>query len=235
MKMYSPIPRRGGILFDMDGVIINSEPVAELSLLELSSQFGCRFSNEGELQQFKGFTELSIARLFQEIFPNITLSTDEITALRIDLVRKHFHVVQLIEGALEFIRRCKVAGYRLALTTSAARSIQSLAFENFGLSEYFNAVITGDDVKKGKPEPEPYERAAAQLGLPASDCIVIEDSVNGILSGKAAGCFVVGITTSFSAGALEQAGADVVVPAFSVIESLLFEAQDSSRAIAAPT
>jgi HAD superfamily hydrolase (TIGR01509 family) len=230
MKIYFPISKRRGILFDMDGVIINSEPVAELSLLELSSHFGRRFSSEGELQRFKGFTERSIAQLLQELFPNITVSIDEIIGMRLDLVRRHFHVVQLIEGAFEFIQRCKAAGYSLGLTTSATRSIQCLAFEKFDLSGYFDAVITGDDVKKGKPDPEPYELAAAQLHLRASDCIVIEDSVNGILSGKAAGCFVIGITTSFSADALEKAQPDLVVPAFGVLASLLFGTQHSSRA-----
>ena len=140
----------------MDGVLINSEPLHEFTLLELSSQFGRRFESESELQQFKGLPEVSIASLFKKIYPNVTLTADEITRLRLEQLLENFHVVQMIEGSLELVKRCKTAGYQLGLTTSAARAVQQLAFEKFGLSEYFDAVVTGEDIKRGKPDPEPY-------------------------------------------------------------------------------
>ena len=214
----SAIPRLSNILFDMDGVLINSEPLHEFTLLELSSQFGRRFEDESELQQFKGLPEVSIARLLKKIFPAVTLENDEITRLRLEQLSANFHVVEMIEGALEFVKRCKAAGFRLGLTTSAARAIQQLAFEKFGLSKYFNAVVTGEDIKRGKPDPEPYLLTADRLAQPASACMVIEDAVSGIISGKAAGCFVVGITTSFPTEDLAAAGADLVLASFQDLE-----------------
>ena len=211
-----------GILFDMDGVLINSEPLHEFTLLELSSQFGRRFESEAELQEFKGLPEVSIADLFKRIYPHVTLSSDEITKLRLDLLLGNFHVVEMMEGALELVKRCKAAGFQLGLTTSAARKFQQLAFERFDLSKYFDAVVTGEDIKRGKPDPEPYLLTAAKLSRSATACMVIEDAVNGVISGKAAGCFVVAITTSFAAEDLATAGADLVISCFRDLGSRLF-------------
>jgi HAD superfamily hydrolase (TIGR01509 family) len=223
------IPRFSNILFDMDGVLINSEPLHEFTLLELSGQFGRRFENESELQQFKGLPEVSVATLLKEIFPAVTLENHEITRLRLELLLANFHVVEMIEGALEFVKRCKAAGFCLGLTTSAARTIQQLAFEKFGLSKYFDAVVTGEDIKRGKPDPEPYLLTAGRLAQPASACMVIEDAVSGVISGKAAGCFVLGITTSFPANDLAAAGADLVLASFRDLESRILDLASRER------
>lgn len=217
------IPTLSNILFDMDGVLINSEPLHEFTFLELSSQFGRRFEDEAELQQFKGLPEVSIANLFRKIFPTLALANDEITRLRLELLLANFHVVEMIEGALEFVKRCRAVGFRLGLTTSAAQVIQQLAFEKFELSKHFDAVVTGEDITRGKPDPEPYLLTAAKLAQPASACMVVEDAVSGVTSGKAAGCFVVGITTSFSAKDLAAAGADLVLGSFRDLECRVFE------------
>ncbi len=219
----NPAIRIAGILFDMDGVLINSEPLHEFTLLELSGQFGRRFEKESELQQFKGLPEVSIARLLKKIYPKVTLTTDEITKLRLKQLLENFDVVQMIEGSLEFVKRCKAAGFRLGLTTSAARVVQQLAFEKFGLSEYFDAVVTGEDIERGKPDPEPYLLTAANLSQPATACLVIEDAVSGVISGKAAGCLVVGITTSFAAEDLRNGGADLVISSFRDLGNRLFD------------
>ena len=224
----SGVPRVSGILFDMDGVLINSEPLHEFTLLELSGRFGRRFETESELQQFKGLPEVAIASLFQRIFPQLALEPEEITRLRLEQLLENFHVVELIEGALQFLKRSKAAGFHLGLTTSAARNIQQLAFKKFGLSQYFDAVVTGEDIQRGKPDPEPYLLTAAKLSRSATDCMVIEDAVSGILSGKAAGCFVVALTTSFAREDLMAAGADLIFSSFHDLESRFFDLQSRS-------
>jgi len=98
-----------------------------------------------------------------------------------------------------------------------------LAFEKFGLSEYFDAVVTGEDIERGKPDPEPYLLTAANLSQPATACMVIEDAVSGVISGKAAGCLVVGITTSFAAEDLRNGGADLVISSFRDLGNRLFD------------
>ena len=164
---------------------------------------------------------MSIAELFKKIFPDITLAAAEITSLRLGQLLANFHVVEMIEDAIGFVRRCKTAGLRLGLTTSAARSVQQLAFQRFELHHYFDAVVTGEDIVHGKPDPEPYRLTAAKLSLSPTACLVIEDAVSGVISGKAAGCFVVGITTSFTTEELSRAGADLVFTSFRSLENRL--------------
>ena len=211
-----------GILFDMDGVLIDSEPLHEFTLLELSSQFGHRFETHADLQAFKGLPELTAANRMLAQFPHVTLSAAEIIALRLEKIRQHFDRVKMVVGADAFLRRCKAAGYRLGLTTSADPSIQQLAFETFDLSLSFDAVITGKDVKIGKPDPEPYLLTAAKLGVLADRCMVIEDAVTGVLSGKRAGCLVAALTTSFASTALLEAGADFVASSFAELNAGFF-------------
>ena len=206
----------------MDGVLIDSEPVHETSLLELSALFGRRFETHAELQVFKGLPELTAANLLLAQFPQTHLSPAEVVSLRLEKVRQNFHLVKLIDGAKTFLQRCKAAGYRLGLTTSADPSIQQLAFATFELAGLFDAVITGKDVKIGKPDPEPYLLTAAKLGLAAGKCMVVEDAVAGVYSGKAAGCLVVSVTTSFSEAALAEAGADFVASSFAGLDAAFF-------------
>ncbi len=99
----------------MDGVLINSEPLHEFTLLELSRPVWEAIREGVGLQQFKGLPEVSIARLLKKIYPKVTLTTDEITKLRLKQLLENFDVVQMIEGSLEFVKRCKAAGFRLGL------------------------------------------------------------------------------------------------------------------------
>ena len=218
----SKVAKVEGILFDMDGVLIDSEPLHEFTLLELSSQFGRRFETHADLQAFKGLPELTSANRMLAQFPHVTLSAAEIIALRLEKIRQNFQRVKMVVGADVFLRRCKAAGYRLGLTTSADPSIQQLVFETFGFTPSFDAVITGKDVKIGKPDPEPYLLTAAKLGVSADRCMVIEDAVSGVYSGKAAGCLVVALTTSFTAAALLDAGADFVTSSFDELAAGFF-------------
>jgi beta-phosphoglucomutase-like phosphatase (HAD superfamily) len=110
----------------------------------------------------------------------------------------------------------------MALTTSAPRELQELAFGQFDLSGYFGVVVTGDDVSQGKPHPEPYLKTAEKLGRAPSHCVVVEDSTNGVRSAKAAGCPTVGLATSFSAETLAAAGSDLTVATFSELQKALF-------------
>jgi HAD superfamily hydrolase (TIGR01509 family) len=208
-------------IFDMDGVVIDSEPIHELSLVIASEQLGRRMSWP-ETKQFKGSTELDCARLLIKITGTTERDLQKIIRLRLEALRSHYNEVKLVAGVLGFLEACKGAGWPIALTTSASREFQELAFEQFGLSDYFVVVVTGDDVNHGKPHPEPYLKTAEKLGRAPSCCLVVEDSTNGVRSGKAAGCPTIGIGTSFSAETLAEAGADLVVGTFPELRTALF-------------
>lgn len=206
-----------GILFDMDGVLIDSEPVHEKAIVALTAELGVPLDDEAALYSFKGAPEKMMAIRLLEMYPDQSRTSDEIIRRKIDLFAELFHQVRLIEGAKEFVERSHAAGRRHGLTTSASRSTQRLAFETFGFGRFFDAIVTGEDITNGKPHPEPYQLTAEKLGLPTHDCVVIEDSINGVRSGKAAGCRVIAITGTFPEAALIEAGADCVITSFNNI------------------
>ncbi|MBK9390056.1 MAG: HAD family hydrolase [Bacteroidetes bacterium] len=111
-----------------------------------------------------------------------------------------------LPGAGEFISRCREKGLKMALATSADKVKMEINLTEIGLPpETFNSIITGEDVVNKKPFPDIYIKAAENLGLKPEECLVVEDAVSGIRSGKTAGCRCLAVTTSFSADALHEA------------------------------
>lgn len=218
MNSAGPLVHAKGILFDMDGVLLDSEPVHERAIVALSGELGDPITDRNLLFSFKGAPEKSMAATLRAIYPSSALSEDEIILRKIDLYAGLFEQVRLIPGAREFLAKVRDRGLKTSLTTSASRSTQRLAFETFQLGEYFDAVITGEDITRGKPHPEPYLLSASRLGLDPKDCVVIEDSINGVRSGHAAGCRVIALTTTFPRPELERAGARHIVDSFREID-----------------
>lgn len=203
------------ILFDMDGVLIDSEPVHEKAIVALSGELGEEITDHQILFSFKGAPEKSMAERLIEMYPQQTLTAEQIVQRKVDLYAQLFSHVTLIPGAKEFVEKSHAAGRKHGLTTSASRSTQELTFDTFGFAPFFDAIITGEDIVKGKPDPEPYLITAARLGLKPEECIVIEDSINGVRSGKAAGCTTIALTTTFPVEDLKAAGADFIIDSFS--------------------
>ncbi len=208
------LARSRAILFDMDGVLIDSEPVHEKAIVALTKEMGRELTDKALLFSFKGAPEKSMAEKLIALFPENTKSAHELIERKVDLYADLFQHVTLLEGARGFVEASHAAGRKHALVTSASRSTQELTFRTFGFAPYFEAIITGEDITKGKPDPEPYLIAAEKLGIPVEDCVVIEDSINGVKSGHAAGCKVVALLTTFPEKDLWDAGADFVVEGF---------------------
>ncbi|MCF2972482.1 HAD family phosphatase [Synechococcus sp. Nb3U1] len=220
------------LFFDMDGVIVDSEPIhAQAGAIALQR---CNLSIDLDpiSLQFKGRTDWDMFAYIVEQF-----SPDDDPPGRAEYERRAevqrlidekatvFHElleeVPLVPGVLEFLAASRQQFSTLALTTSATRRDQEQIFNRFGLHRWFDGVITAEDIQRAKPDPEPYLKTAAILGLDPKLCLVIEDSTNGIRSAKGAGCFAVGITTSFQPEDLRQAGADAVVQSFVELAELL--------------
>ena len=209
------------ILFDLDGVIIDSEPLHERAIQLTSQHLGGRELTPTELLSIKGTIEEFGATILLGYHPGATLTVPEVIAYRNEIFGGIFDEIELIPGAREFIEKARAAGLRLAVTTSALPVNQRRAFAKFALASLFETVVNGDDITRGKPDPEPYLLTARRLGVQPADALVIEDSVNGVLSGKAAGCRVAGLTTSFPAERLRAAGADDVVTTYAELGKLL--------------
>ncbi|MFA6198333.1 MAG: HAD family phosphatase [Patescibacteria group bacterium] len=102
----------------------------------------------------------------------------------------------LLPGTLELLERLKAASLRLVVVSSGKEPYVLSVLEKWQIKQYFDDIIGGDEVTKGKPDPEPYLNALKYLQLPASDCVVIEDSQSGIESAKSAGCYCVAVRNS---------------------------------------
>jgi HAD superfamily hydrolase (TIGR01509 family) len=132
--------------------------------------------------------------------------------------------MKLISDAREFLEKMeKSQKYCYALTTSGRRFQQDKILAKFDLADFFKIIVAADDVSNGKPHPEPYTTTVEKLNKLPDECLVIEDSDNGILSAKAAGCQACGIMTTFDCNRLKLAGADIVVSSFSELAKILFD------------
>jgi HAD superfamily hydrolase (TIGR01509 family) len=135
--------------------------------------------------------------------------------------RKREHYARLaargmlpVRGAPAFVGLLAGEGMPRAVATSASRHDVESLLAAIGVRTYFDVVVTADDVRWGKPNPEVYLRAAAGLGLPPAGCLVFEDSVVGVHAARNAGMRVIGLTTSHSAGELLAAGAERAIADF---------------------
>lgn len=209
------------IIFDMDGVLTDTETLHGVVERETCSAFGLPAPPE-LWQGFKGLREHEIFSTLVRRAGRDDLSVDALVREKV----RRFSIAaateaRLVPGAETFLRACHAHGYRIALTTSCLREVADLVLRKFSLLPLFSVITAGDDVSKGKPDAEPYARTVARLDTPAAACAVIEDSDNGIMSARAAGCRVVGITTSFPADTLRKAGAELVVDSFEELDGVL--------------
>lgn len=196
----------------MDGVVIDSEPIHEEAQRIVFREHELAVP-ESEFPAFKGMTE---RKVFERIMEKYGTDVHDIEVL-IDAKETTFRALladlEPIPGALDFIRRAS-RSFRLALTTSSARINQEIAFRKFELAPYFEAVVTAEDIVYPKPHPQPYLTTAGRLGIDPRHCLVVEDSIHGVRSARAAGCQVAGMTTSFDRDRLLEAGADFVVDTY---------------------
>jgi len=200
------------IIFDLDGVVVDSETLHEQAQFLIFEQYGLNVPPSA-LARFKGKTEEDVFYTIVEDYATEPLDVATLIEHKHRVFRDLHDQLQLVPGVRSFIKNA-ASRYVLALTTSAIRKDQERAFKKFGLEPFFNVVVTKEDIMMPKPDPEPYLVTVERLRIPASSCLVIEDSVNGIHSALAAGCRVAAITTSFEAHILLNAGAHIVFSRF---------------------
>jgi HAD superfamily hydrolase (TIGR01509 family) len=131
-----------------------------------------------------------------------------------ELYRPH---IELVPGTSKFLSELKEDNVPVALATSAIKANADLVLDGANIRQYFNKIVTADDVQHGKPDPEIYLTAAAALGYDPKKTVVFEDAPSGVKAGKAAGALVVGLTTMVQADKLRQAGADLTIDNFSAL------------------
>ncbi len=206
------------IIFDMDGVIIDSEPLHSKAGKRALDHSGIHLNLEPIQEIFKGRTDYDIFSYIVANYAPEDPNPEEQVAQLIEAKAKAFYdlldQVPLVPDVLSFVESAKQHYGKLGLATSANRLDQQRVFDRFNLHNWFDVVIVAEDIIKAKPDPEPYQKAAQKLAISPQFCLVIEDSINGIRSAKGAGCQAIGITTSFPREELFAAGADDVIDRF---------------------
>ena len=193
-------------LIDLDGFLVNSEELYLEANKIYFKQFNFKFTEElhrqGTGKKFAGWikTVTSIDKSGEDILR-------ERNVVFFDLVKKK---LKLLDGAKEFLEIVR-KNFKTALVTSSKKDYVDLVFELTHIDNYFDLVITGEQITKGKPDPEPYLHAAQKLGLKSNECAVFEDAPSGILSGKNAGMKIVAIPSQFVKGDEVFKKADLVL------------------------
>ena len=198
-------------LFDMDGVIIDSNPFHKIALKRFCKKYGHDLSEEQLKERIYGRTNKDwIPNIFGELEPDqLKKYADEKEALFRELYERD---IKPVDGLISFLEKMEKQNIARAIATSAPRANVDFTLEKTGTGRFFNTILDEAFVTKGKPDPEIYLKTAAALGYKPENCIVLEDSLSGVKSGKNAGCKVIGITTTHSGEELE--GTDLVTANF---------------------
>ena len=207
------------IIFDMDGVLIDSEPAHKLAKERAFARFGVTLP-EAVYEQYKGSTDETVMNEIVPTIPGLSVDAGEMLRLKHQEFEALEHMALPIDGAREFVIWAKTK-FRIALATSATPRNRQAALSVLGLSDSFDYIVDASGFSHPKPDPEVFLVALRGLQADPAQCIVIEDSLNGVVAGKAAGCRVVAITTSFAEGLLRSKGADQVVHNFQELRGLL--------------
>ena len=203
------------IIFDMDGVIIDSEPLHFKLEKELLEELGGKITQE-EHSTFVGTTDYHMWSTFKKQF-GFKPSIDEVMQIKKERFNKNIHKIELIDNFWDFFIKVYNEGYPLALASSNNRETVDLIVEKFNLDKYLRVIMSGEDVKEGKPSPEIFLKAAEKLGVIPPDCIVIEDAENGVSAAKSAGMKCIGLKSS-DYGNQDLAKADLIIKNFNELE-----------------
>jgi len=202
------------IIFDMDGVIIDSEPIHIASEKEIFNRMGIRLSDE-EHHSFVGTTsEIMWGKLKSKF--NLPFSVSELVELNTACFMKNLEnriTIEPIEGILNLIKQLDNEGFILVLASSSHSSQISYILNKLKLSHYFQSIISANDVKHGKPNPEIFLKAAESVHLDADCCIVIEDSYNGVIAAKNANMKCIGFKNPNS-GNQDLSKVDIEIKSF---------------------
>lgn len=203
------------VLFDMDGVIFNTEDLAHNVFHELAIRFQGLF-DEDDHKNILGTTELYWSQYFCNKW-NLLISNNDFSEIFWNELRiATSDHLNLMPGFSDCIQIFRERGYETAIVTSTPKVSVLPLLERFNLLGLFDTIVAGDDVKNGKPFPDPYILAAKRLNQDSKDCVVIEDALSGVKSGRSAGCFVIAIPTIHALG-LDYSDADIVIKNFSEI------------------
>ena len=205
----------GAFIFDMDGVIIDSEPIHSRVKLATFAHFGIPFA-EADLARYMGRTSGAIFRETLAACDRQDIKPEEMAAY------KQAHYLEVLKsgeiapvpGSVELIKALHQAGIPLGLATSSNVRVMNTVLDIFGIRPYFTSILSGGELPESKPDPAIYRISAQRLGSEPERCIVLEDTANGIKAAKRAGMYCIAYHNPHS-GQQDLSLADKVVASLS--------------------
>lgn len=185
------------VIFDMDGVIVDSEPLHYESEKRVLSQLGYEFPREIHRKYIGYANEHDFWQDLQNEL-GVSLNIQTLILEKQDYFFKHLSRITIIKPALTLLKKLKQATIPIALASSSSNELIHKVLDRFSLKPFFSVIQSGDDVENGKPAPDIFLFTAKKLGVKPRECIVIEDSLNGVKAGKAAGMIVVAVPNEYT-------------------------------------
>lgn len=180
------IQKFDAVIFDMDGVLTDSEPIWKIAMEEVFHSVGC-FLTKADFQRTVGLRIDEVTEYWYQVAPWLHHSAKDVEYMIVkrmeELLRER---AKPLPGVLEALAYFQENELKIGLATSSYKVLIKAILETLGITDYFDAICSAEDEEFGKPHPAVYLSAAKKLGVAPQKCLVIEDSLNGIISGKAA-------------------------------------------------
>lgn len=209
------------VIFDMDGVLVDSQPYHFKADIDTMAEYGV-IKDQKFYESFAGTLTADRMRTLKEMF-GLDVPVEEMTIKRenmiLDIMGKED--IKPVSGIPEFLRSIKEKGLTTAVASSSDYKLINLILDRLKIAKYFDSVTSGSDVKRGKPSPDVFLLAAERIGIGPSECLVVEDSENGVKAAKAAGMKALGYINPTS-GKQDLSLADFITDDFKKISIDMF-------------
>lgn len=206
------------VIFDMDGVVVNTEPIGYGANQKMYKELGINVPDE-VYSTFIGNSDKNIIQKLKDLY-EIDMTHEELLQEKYKYYFEAFDNaadLEMLPGVNDLIISLHSNGMKLLLASSASKRKIEAVFTRFGLHQYFDAKISGEDFEFSKPNPDIFIEAVKQSGFSKEECVIIEDSTNGIKAAKAAGVYCIGYKSEHSMGQ-DTSLADKVITDFKQID-----------------
>ena len=184
------------LIFDMDGLMIDSEQLYMKVQHELADRFNRTLTREIR-QQMMGRKPIESLRFFVQTL-DIPITAGKMLEIRTGMIKEGFSKEIIAMPGLFHILDTYFGKLKLAVGTGSQKELMDMVVDRLNIREKFDVLQNSDDVENGKPDPEIYLKACGKLGLPPGECVVLEDSLNGIIAGKRAGCYSIAVPSEYT-------------------------------------
>lgn len=214
------------VLFDLDNLMVDSEPLHLEASRRLFAKYGKDVNTlpESITSNFYGMRVIDAIEIMVDFFGlggsvDIGELNREQEIIFLDFVREG---LMPMTGLYDVVKMVEKLGLKRAVASSGTRVYVNLVIEQLGLKSFFDAVVTGDMVEKGKPAPDIFLKAAEVLGAAPPACIVLEDATNGVRAAKAAGMKCIAVANTVGGCVQDLSMADIIVDSLKAIDEKMF-------------